>query len=141
MIEPLPCSFICGHDRAAAEEDAGEVDGDDRVPLPSVKCSIGAAFAMPALLTSTSTAAEGVDSGVDDGIPLLFGRDIEVHEPRPVAEHGDERRALVVEHVGDDHPGARGMKRAHVGLADAAGSAGDDRDPAVELGQLRHPAS
>ena len=100
----------------------------------SVKCSIGAAFAMPALLTSTSTAPKASTVAADGGLPLLLGRHVEVHESRAIAELGGERRALVVEQVGDDDPARPAAWSARdVRLAEAAGAAGDERDPSVEV--------
>ena len=102
---------------------------------------MGAALAMPALFTSTSTEPKASTDAADGGIPLPLVGDIEVHEQGAIAELGGERRAGVVEQSATTTRAPARVQRADVRLAEAARAAGHDRDPAAEDRAIRAQAS
>ena len=77
--------------------------------------------------------AEGLQRQGDRGGPVVLAGDVVMGVPAGLlAELGRHRRALVVSHVAEHHPGALGDEVPHVGLAHAPGAPGDQRDLAVE---------
>ena len=95
--------------------------------------AIRANFSTPALFTSTSSLAEGVQRGGDRGCPLRFAGHVVVHVPAgPLAEPVGDGNAPVVEHVAEDHPRALRHEVPHVRLAHPPGAPGDQCDLAVE---------
>ena len=88
---------------------------------------------MPALFDQHVEPAEDFHRQGDRGGPVAVAGDVVVGVPAGLlAEPGRHRRALVISHVAEHHPGALGDEVPHVGLAHAPGAARDQRDLAVE---------
>ena len=96
---------------------------------------------MPALLTRMSSLPNVSSGGRDGGGPVGLAGDVVVQVPAVlVAELVGDGLAEVVEHVAEDDLRAFGDEVPDVGLAHAAGAAGDQRHLAVKSAHACAPS-
>ena len=133
MIDPPPAAVIGPITAFMPSQQPTALTSRMRRKSASGMSAIRAKVSTPALLTSTSSrpkASTAAATAAAQCASLVtswctYRQDC---SPSPAAT----ARALVVEHVAEDHPGALGDEMAHVRLAHPPGAPGDQRDLAVE---------
>ena len=142
------------HDRAAAllghaprrplraEHDALEVDTDDGVEVGEVVVDEAVELAAdPRVVEHDVEAAELLDREVDRRLHVVGVAHVDALERDRVAQLGGELLTASFVDVGDDDPCVLGDEPLDGRLAEAAGSAGDDRDLPRELPHGHAPFS
>ena len=99
MMEPVPASFMGFTDCPDAEEDAGQVDVEDPLPLGQRVVLDGPDVDDPGVVDQHVQAAEFADRGGYRRLPIVRLGDVEVNISNTVAELLGDHLALVVEDV------------------------------------------
>ena len=133
MIQPPPRCFSAGNRGLRAQEHAGQVGGDEAVPVVGLHVGHVHERADAGVVDERVHAAEPFRGGPDEGLGHRRVRHVTLHGRHAGAEFGHDRVEVGLRPAGDHDPGPAGHEAARDGQADAPGSPGDDGDVSAEL--------